>query len=93
MVPVEVTDREAGREFGLSFTPESTDASYLLGVWWNGFPLPMFPLRFTAVSEVGGERERNRVVLSGRGLREAKCDVDSNFFIDGSQVNLGIYQT
>ena len=86
-IPVEV--KENNLQWTVSFKPEIEDHSYLLYLRWAGFPLPFAPLRFAAVSDFRGDTERQRVLLSGAGLKEAKCDQENVFYIDGSSANTG----
>lgn len=81
----QIEEIDGGRIWRLSFNPTASDTQYTLGVWWTGYPLPLFPLRFSTSDTVAEAAERHNVILFGRGLSEAKCDIDAEFIIDASQ--------
>ena len=86
-IETQIQQPDGGPIWRLSFAPTASDTQYTLSVWWTGYPLPLFPLRFTTSDYVGADAgtEHHNVILFGKGLSEAKCDFDAEFIIDASQ--------
>ncbi|PAA77144.1 hypothetical protein BOX15_Mlig033128g4 [Macrostomum lignano] len=71
----------------LEFTP-TTPGDHQVRVWFGDKPVPNTPFRGNAELEEQ-ETDNTKVVLSGRGLKEARVKEEAAFLVDGSQAGRG----
>ncbi|CAH1781771.1 unnamed protein product [Owenia fusiformis] len=85
-VPCSVTDRPDGR-VSVSFIPRIQGEHYVK-VMWADIPLPKSPLQGYA-QPASSPVDHTKVILTGRGLKEASVSEEAEFIIDGSQAGPG----
>ncbi len=62
---------------------------HYLSIWWADVPLPRTP--FIGMARGGGApaAAHDKVVLTGRGLQEARVNQEAEFVIDGTEAGPG----
>ena len=100
-VPCEIDHRGNGR-YLISFMPRVPGEHYL-SIWWADCPLPRNPCigmasgggmvqqtpAFTAALPAAAPNHE-KVILTGRGLQEARVNQDADFIIDGTEAGPGV---
>ncbi|KAK3094337.1 hypothetical protein FSP39_000435 [Pinctada imbricata] len=69
----------------VSFVPE-VEGNHYIHLFWSDFALPSSPFLGYAIS---AQPDSNKVILTGRGLKEATVREEAEFVIDGSQAGPG----
>uniref|UniRef100_A0A0B7AH03 Filamin n=1 Tax=Arion vulgaris TaxID=1028688 RepID=A0A0B7AH03_9EUPU len=84
LIPVEVDDAHKGRSV-VKFTPREEGNHYIY-LHWSDHPLVNSPYHGYAT---GAATDPSKVLLSGRGLKEAIVKEEAEFTIDASQAGSG----
>ncbi|XP_078694295.1 filamin-A-like isoform X2 [Branchiostoma floridae x Branchiostoma belcheri] len=83
-IPADV-ERRSGDRHDVTFTPEEI-GEHSISVFWSEHHITDSPL----YGDAGPKIDARRVVLSGKGLKEAKVDEVAEFLIDGSEAGNGV---
>ncbi|KAL3847647.1 hypothetical protein ACJMK2_018549 [Sinanodonta woodiana] len=78
-------DEQSGGRTLVKFTPED-EGNHYIRLFWSDLPLPNSPYHGYAVPVA---MDANKVILTGRGLKEAIIREEAEFVIDGSQAGKG----
>ncbi|XP_076454336.1 filamin-B-like isoform X2 [Babylonia areolata] len=84
LIPVSIDDSQVGRST-LAFTPE-VEGDHHIHIFWSEVALPNAPIPGYAVP---GMQDPCKVILTGRGLKEATVHEEAEFTIDASQAGAG----
>lgn len=84
LIPVTVHDSMVGRSTVI-FTPREEGIHYI-HLYWSDTPLVSSPFQGYAT---GGVADPSKVILTGRGLKEAIVREEAEFMIDASQAGAG----
>ncbi|XP_060073080.1 filamin-C-like [Ylistrum balloti] len=84
-LPVMVDSHTVGQNV-ICFTPEE-EGNHYIHLFWAERTLPNSPFIGYAVRVAA---DANKVILTGRGLKEAKVREEAEFVIDGSQAGSGV---
>ncbi|XP_078614618.1 filamin-A-like isoform X1 [Branchiostoma floridae x Branchiostoma japonicum] len=86
-IPVDIEKRNDGMHF-VSFTPVA-DGEHVVDVNWSDLPIARSPIYGDARASRDALVSHEKVVVRGRGLREAKVGEEAEFIIDGSEAGPG----
>lgn len=86
-IPVEIKTIDETRQL-IRFTPQRPGEHYM-SVSWGGVELPDSPLTGYAVSDQTLSNDLEKVILTGKGLKEARVKQEAFFTIDGSAAGPG----
>ncbi|XP_074658485.1 filamin-A-like isoform X4 [Tubulanus polymorphus] len=85
-LPVTIDDKYNGMHH-IRFVPVA-EGKHIIKIYWSDIPLPRTPLTGIAVRQELPV-DHTKVVLIGRGLKEARVKEEAEFMIDGSEAGPG----